>query len=443
MTPRVLRWGSATDVGRVRTNNEDSLYTSPRLLAVADGMGGHSGGEVASDMALRTLDSQFVEASAAGLLEAAYTANEAVLEAAGEDPGLRGMGTTLVAIAPVEDGSALAWINVGDSRLYLLRDGELTQVSEDHNLVEEAVRSGELSPEEARNHPQRNIVTRALGIGANVTIDGDRVDLVEGDRYLLCSDGLSDLVEDDTIASILRRLADPSDAAKELVRVANEAGGRDNITVVVADVEAGDGTTAIPTDVPSTTKSHADLAGFTSARVDDDADVAAQARAAVPASAEPEAPKLSRRQRRKARRAEHPRRFTWRVALFGLLFLAILGAAAGAVGYYARHTFYVGLQGDHVVVFRGKPDGVLWFDPTFEKDTGLTLAGVPQSKVDQLRDGKEFSSVADADAFVANLRSEFEAEHPTTTTTTTTTPSTTVPTTAPIATNPPLGGPPN
>ena len=443
MTPRVLRWGSATDVGRVRTNNEDSLYTSPRLLAVADGMGGHSGGEVASEMALRTLDTQFVEASPAGLLEAAYTANEAVLAAAGDDPGLRGMGTTLVAIAPVEDGDALAWINVGDSRLYLLRDGELTQVSEDHNLVEEAVRSGELSPEEARNHPQRNIVTRALGIGANVTIDGDRVDLVEGDRYLLCSDGLSDLVEDDKIASILRRLADPSDAAKELVRVANEAGGRDNITVVVADVEVDDGTRAMPVDVPSTTKSHADLAGFTSARVDDDADVAAQAHAAVTASAEPQAPKVSRRQRRKARRAEHPRRLTWRVAIFVLLFLAVLGAAAGAVGYYARHTFYVGLQGDHVVVFRGKPGGVLWFDPTFEKDTSLTLAGVPQSKVDQLRSGKEFGTVEDADAFVANLRREFETEHPTTTTTTSTTTPPTTPTTAPVVTNPPLGGPPN
>ena len=101
-----------------------------------------------------------------------------------------------------------------------------------------------------------------------------------------------------------------------------------------------------------------------------------------------------------------------------LLFLAILGAAAGAVGYYARHTYFVKLQGDHVVVFRGKPGGVLWFDPTVEKDSGLTLAGVPASKVDQLRAGKEFASVGDADAFVANLRSEFEAEHPTTTTTT-------------------------
>jgi protein phosphatase len=299
--------------------------------------------------------------------------------------------------------------------------------------VEEAVRSGELSPEEARNHPQRNIVTRALGIGSDVTIDGDRVDVVVGDRFLLCSDGLTDLIDDNKIGATLRQLADPSEAARELVRIANEAGGRDNITVVVADVEADDGSTrAIPSDVSSTTKSHADVAGFTSARVDDDSDTAALAAARAPAAAST-VPTLSRRERRKARKAEHPRRFTWRVAIFVLLFLAVLGAAGGAVGYYARHTFYVGLQGDHVVVFRGKPDGVLWFDPTFEKDTGLTLAGVPESKKAQLSEGKEFATVGDADAFVANLRREYETEHPTTTT----------PTTAPVVTNPPVGGTPN
>src|SRR4051812_8789480 len=222
MTSLALRWGAVTDVGRVRGNNEDKLYTSPRLLVVADGMGGHLGGEIASDIAVRTLESQFVEATAEGLLEAAYEANRVVHDAAAEDPDLRGMGTTLVAIAPVEDGDALAWINVGDSRLYLLRSGELTQVSEDHSLVEEAVRSGELSPEEARTHPQRNIVTRALGIGANVTIDGDRVDVVEGDRFLLCSDGLTDLIDDNKIGSTLRRLADPNEAASDLVRLAND-----------------------------------------------------------------------------------------------------------------------------------------------------------------------------------------------------------------------------
>src|SRR5436309_3324237 len=129
------------------------------------------------------------------------------------------MGTTLVAIAPVDDSGTVAWINVGDSRLYLLRDGELTQVSEDHSLVQEAVNAGELSAEEALSHPQRNIVTRALGIDPDVEIDGDQVDAYAGDRYVLCSDGLTDYVDDGRIASTLRRLEDPTDAAQELVRL--------------------------------------------------------------------------------------------------------------------------------------------------------------------------------------------------------------------------------
>jgi protein phosphatase len=136
-----LRHGAATDVGRVRTNNEDALFISDRLYVVADGMGGHQGGEVASETAVRTMRESFVESTPDGLLEAAHEANDAVIDRASDDPDLRGMGTTLVAIAPTADGEAVAWINVGDSRLYLLRDGELVQVSEDHSLVQEAVRA--------------------------------------------------------------------------------------------------------------------------------------------------------------------------------------------------------------------------------------------------------------------------------------------------------------
>jgi len=235
-----FRWGAATDVGRVRTNNEDSMVVSRHLFAVADGMGGHQGGEVASDLALQTLESTFTESTTEGLLEAARGANDAVYERGSSDPQLHGMGTTLVAIAPMDDADAVAWINVGDSRLYLLRDGDLTQVSEDHSLVQEAVRAGDLSPEEAQVHPQRNIVTRALGLDPDVAIDGDRIDCVSGDRYLLCSDGLFDYVENARISATLRRLDDPTEAAQELVRLANEAGGRDNITVVVVDATSDD-----------------------------------------------------------------------------------------------------------------------------------------------------------------------------------------------------------
>ncbi len=226
-----------------------------------------------------------------------------MLEAAAADPELRGMGTTLVAIAPMDGEEALAWINVGDSRLYLLRDGELTQISEDHSLVQEAVRSGDLSPEEAQVHPQRNIVTRALGIDPDIVIDGDRVDAFAGDRYVLCSDGLYEFVEDDRIAATLRRLADPTEAAHELVRLANDGGGRDNITVVVVDVidDNDQAATAAREIEGSTAEGHA-LATDAGARLLD----ASSVEKATP----------------KPAKAPRPRRLTWRVVLFLVLFVS-------------------------------------------------------------------------------------------------------------------------
>lgn len=402
----VLRWGEATDVGRVRTNNEDAVFTSDRLFAVADGMGGHQGGEVASDTALRTLDQAFVESTTDGLLDAAHHANDAVLERAAGDPDLRGMGTTLVAIAPMEGSEAIAWINVGDSRLYLLRDGELTQISEDHSLVQEAVRAGDLSPEEAQTHPQRNIVTRALGIDPDVEIDGDRVDAFAGDRYLLCSDGLYEFVDDDKIASTLRRLDDPTEAARELVRLANEGGGRDNITVVVVDVadDNDQAATAAKEIEGGSVEGHA-LA---------EAGVAAK----PPTKAEAKAPK---------EKTQKPRRLTWRVLLFLVLFLVILGGAAGAVGYYARNTYFVGFKGDSVVIFKGKPGGVLWIKPTFEEATALTRTQVPPAQLDRVSKGQEESSLQAARDYV---RDALTTTTTTTSTTTTTTTTTTLPTPA-------------
>jgi PPM family protein phosphatase len=400
----VLRWGEATDVGRVRTNNEDAMYTSDRLFAVADGMGGHQGGEVASDVALRTLVESFVEPTTDGLIGAATEANDAIFERAAADPDLRGMGTTLVAIAPMEDSNSIAWINVGDSRLYLLRDGELTQISEDHSLVQEAVRSGELSPEEAQSHPQRNIVTRALGIDDEVDIDGDEVNAFAGDRYLLCSDGLTDYVDESRIASTLRRLADPTDAAHELVRLANEAGGRDNTTVVIVDVEGDDDQAlAAAQDVDGGTAEGHALAASTSVR--------------APEAPAKEAPKA---------KPPKPRILTWRLVVFFVLFLLVIGGGAFAVGTYARNTYYVGFKGDSVLIFKGRPGGVLWFKPTVEQDTGLTRAQVPPKEIDRVTKGQEESSLQAARDYVD------EALRPTTTTTTTvtTTTATTTPTTA-------------
>jgi protein phosphatase len=227
--------GAVTDVGRERSGNEDRFLVDEdrHLYAVADGMGGHRAGEVASATAIETLQDAYRAGRA--LDEAMEEANSAVFAKASSNAEMRGMGTTLTAVALVDDRTALLG-HVGDSRAYLMRDGDVTQVTDDHSLVEQLVREGRLSPEEAARHPQRAIITRALGVDPDVEVDTYRIDLRPGDRILLCSDGLTNMVDDRTIAGLLRRQRDPQQAAKALVDAANRAGGDDNITCVVVDV---------------------------------------------------------------------------------------------------------------------------------------------------------------------------------------------------------------
>ncbi|HEV7722970.1 MAG TPA: Stp1/IreP family PP2C-type Ser/Thr phosphatase, partial [Iamia sp.] len=236
-----FRVGSASDVGQVRSNNQDSKLVADhvRVYAVADGMGGHQGGEVASAIAVETLEATITDPTTASVVEAVKEANRRIFSRAADTDELRGMGTTLVAIALVDqdtDGEEVAWVNVGDSRAYLLRDGELHQLSRDHSLVEDLRRGGQLSDEEAAVHPQRNILTRALGIDTEVEVDSGAVLPFRGDRFLLCSDGLFNEVDRTTLIATLSDGGDPDAVAAELVRLANAGGGRDNITVVVADV---------------------------------------------------------------------------------------------------------------------------------------------------------------------------------------------------------------
>ncbi|MGQ0616111.1 MAG: Stp1/IreP family PP2C-type Ser/Thr phosphatase [Acidimicrobiia bacterium] len=408
-----LRWGSASDVGQVRANNQDSRFTADELFAVADGMGGHRGGEVASSVALEALASTFVDRSPEGLRDAAREANTVVFEQASDDPELQGMGTTLVAVATIDGASTLAWVNVGDSRLYLFRGGELLRVSQDHSLVEEAVRSGELSAEEARDHPQRHIVTRALGIGATVDVDVGTIEPSVGDRLVLCSDGLYDAVEDERIAGVLQRLAGADDVAAELVRLANVGGGRDNITVVVVDVfDDQDPSTPPPSSAVTTTQPHPDLAGFTTAApaAPDDARTSPAADPPPPPPPPPAPPPPAK-----------PKRFTWRVFLFLLGLFAVIGGGLGFIAYQARNSYFVGYEGDRVAIFKGRPGGLLWFDPTFEADGDLVRASVPASRTDQVGAGHTVGSVGEARQFIDNLRQQYRDENPPTTTTTTTT----------------------
>ena len=230
--------GSASDTGRARTVNQDRFFVSTSAFAVADGMGGHRGGEVASTVALSALEDAVAGASSVdGFKQAVQDANAAVFAEADADPELRGMGTTLTMLAELADSpDDVVLLNVGDSRIYRIGADGLEQLTEDHSLVEVLVREGRLTAEEALTHPQRNIVTRALGVEAFVEVDATVVHAAAGDRFLLCSDGLFNELTDAQIAATLRRLDDPDDAADELVRLANDAGGRDNITCVVVDI---------------------------------------------------------------------------------------------------------------------------------------------------------------------------------------------------------------
>jgi PPM family protein phosphatase len=410
-----LVWAAATDTGRARPGNEDAAVAEEGLFAVADGMGGHVGGEVASRLAVETLRSS---ASTDGLVEAVRIANRAILERATDDQALRGMGTTLCALALVEedDVTRVEVVNVGDSRAYLFRDGELEQITEDHNLVAQLEREGRLTPEEARVHPQRNIITRVLGNDPDVDVDSFPIDPFRGDRFLLCSDGLFNEIEDDEIAAVLRTNRDPQETVDELVRRANERGGRDNITVVLVDV-VDDGDKA--------REASAALAGSTTtSRAEPlvEPDHGGRARAASAPQTEPT-----------------PRRFTWRAALFLLVLVAILVAAGGSVWWYGRNTYYVGLDGDRVAIFKGRPGGVLWLDPTLEQRTTLRLDEVPPARRADVRSGREEATLEDARRYVANLREQAEELNPPTTTTTSTTivgyfpPPTTEPAPAPTA----------
>lgn len=239
----VLRSGSASDVGRVRSVNEDRLLESGSLFAVADGMGGHAGGEVAAGIAVEVLARAFgTDPSATGLVDAVRRANVAVWERSHRDADVRGMGTTLIAAAlvPTGQGDRLVVANVGDSRAYRFADGHLEQMTTDHSVAEELVARGELSEAEAAVHPHRHILTRALGVAPDVDVDTWEVVPAEGERYLLCSDGLTNEVSEERIGGVLAEVRDPRQAARRLVAMANEHGGNDNITVVVLDVVVAD-----------------------------------------------------------------------------------------------------------------------------------------------------------------------------------------------------------
>lgn len=442
-----IRAGAATHTGLVRPENEDNLLATDRVFVVADGMGGHEAGEVASEIVVARIGELLDDhtPSAEEVVEAIRTANSDIFRAAIANPDQQGMGTTVTAMAVIGDpyagraapnidlhdpaasdpadaegvpgdvtpvvpavpSEALILANVGDSRTYLFRHGRLRRVTIDHSYVQELVSTGHITEDEARNHPRRNIVTRALGIEPDVRIDWWTLPLIRGDRFLLCSDGLVDEIDDTAIADTLESESDPQRAAERLVEQANEAGGRDNTTVVVVDIIEGD-------DPPDPTQ-ELDLAPVwaqvgtdptPAGTLEFDADADATASGLDADAAELAASK-------RAHKRSNRRRI---VAGFVVAAVAVVGLVVFST--WARSGWFVTFNDDdQAIIFRGRPGGVLWIDPTAENSGGPVREEFQPEVAEAIDEQPRFDSFEEARAFIN--------DGTTTTTTTTTTPPTT------------------
>jgi protein phosphatase len=349
------RHAEATDTGLVRQSNQDAVYVDESLAIVADGMGGHAAGEVASEMTIEMLHSGFVENSTVeGLYNAINAANITVLNDARENPNHFGMGTTVIALGLTVDDEGVTsptLCHVGDSRAYQLRDGALRLLTEDHSVAEEWVRMGRLTPEEAAVHPRRHQLTRGIGVEETIAVDVMSVHALAGDRLLLCSDGLSNELDNDTLARLSSAPFTLEEAVVQLVEAAKEAGGRDNITAVLVEFdEVSVASTPIKRTISSTTPP--------------------VARAATPVAAK-------RRKRR---------RLSWRALAAALIFVGVFVGAYFIVHWYAYSTYYLGNDAGDVAIYQGQPGGVLWFKPINVADTNYKvkdLNNIDQSLLSQ------------------------------------------------------------
>ena len=339
--PRSVRLeaGTATHTGRIRASNQDAVGMVDDLFVVADGMGGHRGGEVAAAEAVGVLMVGLERSDRAGLVAAVRAANRSILERAAVEPDLSGMGTTLCALAVVDSltgDDALAVANIGDSRVYRFAAGYLDQVSDDHSLVADLMRAGEITAEEAARHPQRNILTRALGIEADPLIDSWDLVPVHGDRYLLCSDGLFNELDDERLAEVLSK-GSVQEVADRLVDEAVDNGGHDNVTVLVAEVVAG--------PEPRGTN-------------------------------RPAIPMVRSEQALRSSPVSETGPGVVRASLASAS--CILAAAVLVLGMYAHQGWFIGSDDGDVAVFRGRPSGLLWFEPTLVEGGDLRVAALDE-----------------------------------------------------------------
>lgn len=391
-----FRYAARSDIGLKRSSNQDSGYAGHNLLVLADGMGGAAGGDIASSVAVAHLAPLGLESHSADTLlpllrQAFLDAHAELLERSSREPELTGLGTTCIAI--LRSGNKLAMAHIGDSRAYLLRNGQLAQITTDHSFVQFLISQGEITPEEALDHPQRNAVTKVLGYNEVEAIPDETVrEAVEGDRWLLCSDGLSGLVSDETIAQTLRDYEDPGECADALIDLALRAGGTDNVTCVVADVvpsEGGGDTTpqivgAAAIDRLAPSRMGAGAAGRAAALstlpdspdfFEDDTDEEAAAR---------------------------PR---WWTPILSLVVVAVV-LGSGWLGYtWTQTQFYILGSAGKVVIYQGIPQSLgSWELSTPIEITDITLDSLPQVERERLREPVMRNSREDIDAYITQLR---------------------------------------
>ena len=405
--------GAATDIGQVREGNEDSYLVVEPLYAVADGMGGHRGGEVASSLALETVQGMF-ERREGSLAEQVAEANRAVFDRSQSDRRVSGMGTTLTA-AQV-DGNRVHLVHVGDSRAYLLRGNELTQITEDHTLVHRMVMEGEISEEEAETHPHRSILTRALGVDQNIQVDEGDLEVGSGDRLLLCTDGLTGMVPEGQIREILLETRDPQEAVDKLVKVANRAGGIDNITALILDfAEDGGG--------PGATKESAMPQQPTMERPVPPAAPPNRSDITIVGGPIPEPPRepsagpssrpTSRTdrpapERRPERSRPGSRRVGRKVGIWTGVTLAIVGLGVVGLRVYLDTQWFVGVSNGRVAIFRGVPAEVAGL----ELHSVVVETSIPAEQAEAigfyrgLPDGITADDRAGAEAIVESIRED-------------------------------------
>ncbi|MEF9876117.1 MAG: Stp1/IreP family PP2C-type Ser/Thr phosphatase [Gordonibacter sp.] len=344
-------FGSRTDIGCLRDHNEDSLIVAPPLFAVADGMGGHAAGEVASEIAVNVLAERApAHPDSEALGRAVEEANRAVIRAAREGRGREGMGTTMT--AAMLEGERLIIAQVGDSRAYLLHQGKIQQLTRDHSLMADMIEAGQLTPEEARSHPNRSVITRALGSDPHTQPDLYEINVETGDRLLVCSDGLSGMLRDWDIEATLARMHDPQRCASQLVNEAIAAGGHDNITVIVADVT-----------------------GFA-----------------------------------EVRRKKMARKTKFSIALVLVLFALIIAGTAWGTNTYLHNAAYLANDNGKVAIYRGIPGSVFGFSYSeLVETTSVAVDDLQPGFAERLKDGWRVDNIEAAKTLVKEYQEDIDA----------------------------------